>query len=810
MARSPNGFIVTFKHNGEAVGVGFLVGRRHILTCAHVINVVLGRDQDAQEKPADEVEIEVEFALVDHHPKRRATVALWVPPAPRGAQVSRACDLAGLELLSTETPPRGSKGPKLVMPKAHARVEAYGYPSQPRRHNGAWATGRLLREVDNGLVQIDSDLKAAVRAQPGYSGSPVIDIRSGRAAGILTSASTRDGQRDSYAVTSKRLHKLWPEVVKLTKAVRPPPVPPRVKRGAGIGSLLLVLLILVVLGVRECSGGPSASVECVPLEVSVSTEKDELLAELAREYNDRAHDGPCAQVHTSGLTSGRAMRALGSDWPADVVGQLPRPQVWLPSSSMWTDLLREDGHGGLVAEELPSVTTSVLAVAMPKRMADAARAEYGEVDWAEFRELAGPDGGWASIGRPDLGPFVLGRDNPNYSTSGLAASVATYFAAADKRSGINEDDLLNGDVTRFVRDIETSVHRYGDEATTFMQTLYDEDRARPTDTPAFSAVLVQEQLVHLYNRGSPTGAVDKLEQGEEPNEPLVAVQPAEGTVQFDHPFVVLSASEEQRAAAADFRDFLVEDAQQRRFVELGFRELDRPNQPTELLSDSTGVPAGSTQTLFELPEPSLIKAMRDAWSGIRRNARVLLVLDVSKSMGDPADPNAADTDTKLDLLRPAATRGLELLGPNDEVGIWTFAGTVTRQLEMSPVSTVRDRVTSIIDSIELANNTALHKAILDSHRAMLDSFDHEKINAIVVLTDGRQIPTDSAGEAPLLREIDARNLETSVRVFTVRYGADADNDFLKQIADVSKAVSYDATNPRNIDEVMVSVFSNFG
>jgi hypothetical protein len=33
-------------------GVGFVVDERHIVTCAHVVNTALARDQRAQDKPA--------------------------------------------------------------------------------------------------------------------------------------------------------------------------------------------------------------------------------------------------------------------------------------------------------------------------------------------------------------------------------------------------------------------------------------------------------------------------------------------------------------------------------------------------------------------------------------------------------------------------------------------------------------------------------------------------------------------------------------------------------------------------------------
>jgi hypothetical protein len=121
---------------------------------------------------------------------------------------------------------------------------------------------------------------------------------------------------------------------------------------------------------------------------------------------------------------------------------------------------------------------------------------------------------------------------------------------------------------------------------------------------------------------------------------------------------------------------------------------------------------------------------------------------------------------KLNVLKPAAKRGLGLLGDEDEVGI---------------------------------------------EDELQRTLDHDRINAVVLLSDGRNHPRDDAGRAALLNAVDAVNQETSVRIFTVPYGADADTDLLGQIADVTKARFYDeAIDPTNIDEVMVSVFSNFG
>ncbi|WP_084734768.1 substrate-binding domain-containing protein [Actinophytocola xinjiangensis] len=788
--------IVTFRSGGTVVGVGFLVSDRHIVTSAHVINAVLGHNQYRQTEPADTVVIEVEFAQVQPGLTRQATVTWWSRPPALGATMTHAGDLAGLTLLPAETPPVGATPLKLMTgPKPNSGVKVFGH--QPGGQ-ADWTNGTLLGDAGQGLVELNQTLNDTLRARPTHSGSPVVDTRTGRAVGVVTAIDQNNG----YAVAAAHLRERWPE------PFRNAPLRRGVRWTVG-AALVAVLALVAVWALRQFPGeAGTARSDCVDLDVLVSTEKDELLVDLARKYNESEHDGPCARVRATGLTSGVAMDLIGKGWPAGQVDRLPAPQVWLPTSSMWTGMLREGGHGDLVAQELGPVTTSVLAVAMPEHLAKVVRADGEEFSWERLRELAGPNGDWQALGHPELGPFTLGRDNPNYSTSGLAASVATYFAAADRPAGPTAEDLTDGDVVQFVRDIETSVVRYGDEATTFMRSIYDDDQQGARTS--ISAVLVQEQLVHLYNRGAPLGDLDAAQ--DRPNEPMVALQPEEGTVQLDHPFVVLSsASQEQREAAVDFRDFLVQDEQQRQFVELGFRDLGRPDRPTDVLVRESGVPADSTQTFFEIPEPELVTAMRQAWDGTRRAARVLLVLDVSESMLGDANPDDAATDTKLDLLRPAAKRGLELLGDQDEVGIWTFAGPVTRVLELSPVGEVRGQLDGIIDDLPTAKNTSLYRAIREANQTMLATIDRKKINAIVVLSDGAQVPEDAAGLQALKREIDAQNLETSVRVFTIPYGtSDEHRTLLSEISGLSKAVSYDATNPDDIDEVMVSVFSNFG
>src|SRR5229473_1347603 len=79
-------------------GVGCLISRHHVLTCAHVVNVSANKDKHSQEKPGEMVKV-VFFA---DHGKTPLLANIdkedhWKPPLPNGEPTSSA-DFAILTL----------------------------------------------------------------------------------------------------------------------------------------------------------------------------------------------------------------------------------------------------------------------------------------------------------------------------------------------------------------------------------------------------------------------------------------------------------------------------------------------------------------------------------------------------------------------------------------------------------------------------------------------------------------------------------------------------------------------------------------
>jgi Ca-activated chloride channel family protein len=575
--------------------------------------------------------------------------------------------------------------------------------------------------------------------------------------------------------------------------------------GAIVGGIAVILTNIVVHTTTV------QRADCVELVTSSSTEKGDLIEELAGRYNkaDRTFDGRCATVRAYKKTSGATLELLeGEKGWVDTEENQPKPQVWMPSSSLWLTLLQHHGKGDVVADGAgTSLTTSPMVIAMPKPMAEALGWPK-PLGWSDLN--LNSRGGWGATGKQNehWGRFTLGKDNPRRSTSGLAATIAAYQAATNGNYSQLDDD--HSSAIQYVRGIEASVAYYSDDSVKFLKTLYEEDQK--TDTPYISAMLMQEEMVYLYNHGAPTGDPKQLQDNKvDLKRPLVAITPAEGTVMIDHPYLTLaSATEDQRAAAKDFYEFMLEPAQQDRFRELGFR--DRSGVADQKLMDSVSISDNRVPRKISLPPADVIDKMLKSWDLTQRRGRILLVLDVSGSMKEPFVQGRFDkpySERRIDLLKPAVARQLALLNPKDEIGLWTFSDDGPQeQVPIGKVEDVRDEIVRKVQALQPVGNTALYKTVQAANKKMRDEFKPDFINAIVLLSDGENT-TPGVTKEQVLKDVDAARLDNSVRIFTIAYSAQADADVLAQIAEKSKARSYNASDPLNVDRVFVNAFSNF-
>ncbi len=603
--------------------------------------------------------------------------------------------------------------------------------------------------------------------------------------------------------------------------------------GVAAASIAMALLAAACSSGDEGAGSDTTldarREKCITVDTAVSSEKIDVLTALAATFNDSDEatlDGECIYVDVRSKASGSATAALADGWDEAVEG--PRPVIWSPASSAWGTILNQrltqDGAAPMAPEDPTPFMLTPLVIAMPKPMAEALGWPDEPIGWRQILDLANSDAGWADVGHPEWGQFKLGKTNPNYSTSGLSALIAQTYAANGTTSGLSSEDLANPAVVQFGTEIESSVVHYGDITMTFLNNWFRADR-RGTALTYASAVAVEEKSVIDYNRGNPDGVLDQGEEPRPPRTPLVAIYPAEGTLYSDNPFFILDAewvSAEQVAAAEKFQAYVQRPENQERVLESGFR----PGNPDVRLADpiiaANGVDPDQPTTLLEVPSGKVMVDLLDAWSTQRKGARVLMVLDVSGSMGDPADPGDPNGPTKLDLAKRAVIEGLDDFKADDQVGLRIFttddggAPVVTDLSPVAPIGAQREALVRQVDSLVPRAGTPLYKVTRQSYDEMLRAYDPALINAVIVLTDGQNDDGDPADDAQqfseLVSDVKANSDgETAkpVRIFTLAYGAGADPTELRQIAEASNATAYQAGDATTINKVFAAVVSNF-
>jgi Ca-activated chloride channel homolog len=597
-----------------------------------------------------------------------------------------------------------------------------------------------------------------------------------------------------------------------------------------------VTIVALALSVAACGGGGGDTGDdaggiridgdpgdCITVDMAVSSEKIALLTQLANRFNESPEaelNGECIFVRPATKSSGAAADLIGKGWP-DPENNGPRPVIWSPAASGWGAIVNERAGATLAPPGTPFMLTP-LVLAMPEPMAKALGWPETEIGFSDIVELANNPDGWASVGHPEWGPFRLGKTNPNYSTSGLNFTIAEYYAATGKTSGLTTEDLNRPEAQEFARNVESAVVHYGDITMTFLNNWFAAD-ARGTSLTYASAVAIEEKSLIDYNRGDPDGVLAPGEVPRIPRVPLVAIYPSEGTLFSDNPFIILETewvTPEQQAAAKLFETFVQRPENQQQVLEFGFR----PNNPDVPVAApvvaENGVDPTQPRAELEVPDAAVLVRILDSWAEQRKEARVLLVLDISGSMGELVTSDR----TRLDLAQEAAVSTLDQFKDADEVGLWVFSTDQVgspdpnyRELvPVAPIGAMRDVLAEQILAQIPTNGTPLYDVTAKSYQSMLDTYDPSKINAVVFLTDGINddgvLDDDEQQFSDLITTLRAGSegaQSRPVRVFTISYSEAADTATLKAIAQATSAAHYDASNPATIQQVFTNVISNF-
>jgi hypothetical protein len=532
---------------------------------------------------------------------------------------------------------------------------------------------------------------------------------------------------------------------------------------------VLVLLLAIAPASAACSLGSHADgCRAEAITVAAAPSIAPAVEQTARRYNART---TCVRV------------TVTPEEPADVAGVLSgqgsspgatRPDAWIPDSSLWVPVARRTKLGAAAVR--PSGTS---IASSPLVLAAAQGRSPGDVSWRLLLSSRLPGTG---AGQPSLRVRFL---DPTTQAAGLGALMLAHQASGPGKTGLG----------------------------TFAITLYSElASALPDDKAAYTA---------MFRGGDPPTAVVLSEQSvwqhnhTDQKRPVSARYPSDGALALDFPYVSVTGDRERGRTVEDFRAALSQSQAREALQSLGLRTPD-------------GVAGAGFGTKYgvasEAPipahpqDPVTVGKILQMWQRTVLGARMLILLDVSPSMGDPVPRG---NDTRIRATTRAAIGGTRILSDNSQVALWEFStrldhGRDYRELvpyrpltQKVGAGTQRDALIAAFNAAQpvLNTRTALYDSVLAAYQEAVRTYQPDRNNVLVVLTDGMNY---DPGHTILLQELMKQLQKTAnpmkpVAIVPIAFGPDIDPAPLQQIAKATGGQSFVTLDPGQIQQVFLEM-----
>jgi Ca-activated chloride channel family protein len=501
------------------------------------------------------------------------------------------------------------------------------------------------------------------------------------------------------------------------------------------------------------------------LTIAVSPGMSSALGELAEQFNgqqQRTPDDQAMQVRILALAPEKMVeQSLGAP---SFQALAPDSSLWLNQlEQRWAELTTEAGEESLVPIGNRRAGTPVRYATSPIVIA-AWESVARDLGWPE-RPI-----GWQRIQQQatDDPNFKWNHPSTGYA-SGLLATLAEFYAGAGLTRGLTPEAATDPQTLEYVRAVEATVRFYGEGEEVIIERLAAEGR------DFLDAFVTQEHVVIAWNQ----------HQAQNVGEELVAIYPAEGTLWADHPLALLelggtretSVTDNQRRTFEAFAQFLSTADVQRQLLAAGYRpadltiSLDEPGNP---FASTDAVDWRQPQTTLQIPSAMVVEVVQNVWWYTKRPTNVYLVVDTSGSM----------QGAKIGRTREALQAFVgQIQGDRDQVGLIEFGSDVKLFEPLQALDDAsRQELIQRISRMEADGETAMIDAVLEAYDDLQRTGNPEAINAIVVMTDG--LENASYYTIHHLRGRFEEEQAVTVVVFAIAFGNDADDDLLREIADI--------------------------
>jgi Ca-activated chloride channel family protein len=469
---------------------------------------------------------------------------------------------------------------------------------------------------------------------------------------------------------------------------------------------------------------------------------DVLLPAFAQRFNAagyRTANGNPIRVEQYLVNSGNINQELLSrvQGKGPIRRDLPDPTLVTPVAEHWLYAIN-DALGGQVVEagEARSLASTWIGIATFKEMAECLGWPNRDLGYDDIIALSSDPAGWGSrqCARAEWGrqPIVTYTD-PNSSSTGRSVLFNLYSIAAGKLPDqLTAADVDDSRVMSYLSRFQAQVAHYVPDTLLLNCEIF----GGPTYGHFFP--IAEDNLVKLY-KGKIVQTDPALERlfpcgratGSPIKDNMVMIYPREGAVAHTHPAAGVRAdwvTPEQREAAEAWIAFLHEDAQQRVFMEQGFRPVTRlpvscPICPTFGLQTS----GPKTRVDPNRIPPAVAERAVAAWGDVKNTGVVVFVIDNSLSM----------VGAKLQSARDGVIKAIDEMYDRNLVGLVTFSGTIHERVAVAPVAQNRFLVTDALRRMQPSSGSVLIGAVTEAVEMAVHAPAPERaIRGVVVLAAG--------------------------------------------------------------------------
>ncbi len=484
----------------------------------------------------------------------------------------------------------------------------------------------------------------------------------------------------------------------------------------------------------------------------------------------RREAGDCAAVKVAAADSGEIAGVF-----RDGRGT---PDVWIPDSSLWPDLVGRARAGGA-----PSVASSPVVFAMPNVPANRHHRELERRSWGAFL----PEGGGTA---PDAA-FRLQLPDPARTGTGMAALLALQASSGAGRGALDR-------FTTMLRTAKTLPHGKAVDA------VFDDG-----DT---SVVAVSEQVVWRHNRSA-----------KDAGRRVATIYPSAGTPYLDFPFVVTTTDAGRKRVAERFLAELRTATSVADLRQIGLRGSGPAGGSANAAPMAGTEPIGGTRTSRDAPRalpvarPGAAAEIQEIWRKLGQGLNVLALVDPSGMASAPMPPSGGrkrgrSEGTRLDAMRRALSTGFTLVPDDSSFGLWTLSGS-TRAAPYREVLPMRELGARTPDALNQrlrlqeavagvrprsGRRPGLFDAIDSAYSEVERNYRSNELNVVLVLTAGGPRGEERKEVERTVRRLrGAFDERRPVSVVVLGFGAGAD-PALREVAAVTDGGTYKIDNPGTV------------